>query len=231
MVDNASEAPSQRTAGDNGASAMRDLNDDFTRFQLKEYENISQAHFKTNEVLATFYRYFLLITAIPITTIGLALLNFSNDGISQEGRILAFLIFGVSAVLLSVIGAAVISYIEGLRLNAIVYAKVVNSIRDYFFKKPGAGLFGEPVLPTSIDKPSYDGFGASFLIYHVCAFMNSAYFGAGLLALMLDKSLSLENLKIEICQWAVAVAGFLSFMVVQIVVRRRLISDKIKKGF
>ena len=26
--------------------------DDFTQFQLKEYENISQAHFKTNEVLA-----------------------------------------------------------------------------------------------------------------------------------------------------------------------------------
>jgi hypothetical protein len=29
--------------------------DAFTQFQLKEYENISQAHFKTNEVLATFY--------------------------------------------------------------------------------------------------------------------------------------------------------------------------------
>ena len=35
--------------------------DDFTQFQLKEYENISQAHFKTNEVLATFYRYSKII--------------------------------------------------------------------------------------------------------------------------------------------------------------------------
>ncbi len=78
-----------------------DVSDAFSQFQLKEYENISQAHFKTIEVLATFYRYFLLITAISITTVGLALLNFSKDGISEEGRILAFLIFGVSAVLLS----------------------------------------------------------------------------------------------------------------------------------
>ena len=231
MADNASGTPSKGTTRENGAPPVGESADDFTQFQLKEYENISQAHFKTNEVLATFYRYFLLITAIPITTTGLALLNFSNDGINQEGRILAFVIFGVSAVLLSVIGAAVISYIEGLRLNAIVYAKVVNSIRGFFFRKPGADLFGEPVLPTSIDKPAYDGFGASFLIYHVCAFMNSAYFGGGLLALMLDKSSSLDNLKIENCQWIVAVVGFLSLMIIQIVVRRRLISDKSKKGY
>ena len=225
------KTPSKRTTRENGAPAMDELTDDFTQFQLKEYENISQAHFKTNEVLATFYRYFLLITAIPITTIGLALLNFSDGGISQEGRILAYLIFGVSAVLLSLIGAAVISYIEGLRLDAILYARTVNSIRKFFFGKPGAECFGEPVLPTSRDKPSYDGFGASFLIYHACAVMNSFYFGAGLLAFMLDKSSQLQNLKVESCQWVVAVVGLVSLMIIQIFVRRRLISDKGKKGF
>jgi len=109
--------------------------DDFTQFQLKEYENISQAHFKTNEVLATFYRYFLLITAIPITTIGIAVMNISDDAIGPETRELVQYIFGVSALLLSVVGAAVVSYIEGLRLDAILYARVVNSIRDYFFRK------------------------------------------------------------------------------------------------
>ena len=229
MVDDASETSSKTTTREIGTPAIGELIDDFTQFQLKEYENISQAHFKTNEVLATFYRYFLLITAIPITTIGLALLNFSNDGISDEGRILVYLLFGVSAILLSLIGAAVISYIEGLRLDAILYARVVNSIRDFFFRKPGADLFGGSVLPTSRDKPSYDGFGASFLMYHICAFMNSAYFGAGLLALILDKRPTLENLKIESSQWSVAIGGFSLLLIVQLFVRRRLISDKYKK--
>ena len=164
MVDDASETPSKITKRENGTPEIEELTDDFTKFQLREYENISQAHFKTNEVLATFYRYFFLITAIHITTIGLALLNFSNDGINQEGRILAYLLFGVSAVLLSLIGTAVISYIEGLRLDAILYARVVNSIRDFFFKKPSADVFGGSVLPTRRDMPSYDGFGASFLM-------------------------------------------------------------------
>lgn len=212
-------------------NSSEEMSDDFKRFQLKEYDNISQAYFKTNEVLATFYRYFLLIIAIPITTVGLALLNFSDAEIKQDGRILAFFIFGVSAIFLSVIGAAVILYIEKLRLNSVVYARTVNSIRDYFFKMPGADLFGEPVLPTNRDKPPFGGFGASLVLYHVCAFMNSAYFGAGILALFLDKSSSLENLNVELSQWGVAIAGFLLLMVFQVCVRGRLIADKTKKGY
>ena len=120
--------------------------DDFTQFQLKEYENISQAHFKTNEVLATFYRYYLLITAIPITTIGLALLRLSEGNILDESRIIAYYTFGISTVILSIVGAAVVTYIEGLRLDAILYARVVNSIRDYFFKLNTSNKFGPPIL-------------------------------------------------------------------------------------
>ena len=231
MGENASETPSKSTTDENGAPPVQDLSADFTQFQLKEYENISQAHFKTNEVLATFYRYFLLVTAIPITTVGLALLNFSDRGISPEGRILAYLIFGISAALLSSIGAAVIAYIEGLRLDAILYARTVNSIRKFFFEKPGGDCFGKPVLPTDRDKPSYDGFGASATIYHACAVMNAVYFGAGMLAFFVDKGPKLQDLRIECWQWGVAAGGFLVLMSIQIYLRRRLISDKKKKGY
>ena len=230
MAENPAETPSNDGARENGTPESGATGDDFTQFQLKEYENISQAHFKTNEVLATFYRYFLLITAIPITTIGLVILNFSSDGISQEGRILAYYLFGVSSVLLSVVGVAVISYIEGLRLDAILYARVVNSIRNFFFDKAGAELFGKAVLPTSKNVPTYGGVGASFIIYHACAFMNSAYFSAGLLALTLDKRASLENLKVESCHWIVAIGALALLMAVQIGIRFWLISAKSNKG-
>ena len=39
-------------------------------FQLREYENISTAHFKTNEMIVAFYRYYLLIMALPVTFLG-----------------------------------------------------------------------------------------------------------------------------------------------------------------
>ena len=204
--------------------------DDFTQFQLKEYENISQAHFKTNEVLATFYRYFLLITAIPITTIGLALINITQGGMNAEGRVLAYLIFGTSALLLSVVGAAVIAYIEGLRLDAILYARVVNSIRKYFFEKPGANAFGVSVLPTETNKPTYNGFGSSYIIYHACAIMNAVYFSAGVLSLSVDRSVPLVALQISDCQYVIVFVSFLGSMGVQILMRYLLISDKIRKG-
>jgi len=205
--------------------------DDFTQYQLKEYENISQAHFKTNEVLATFYRYFLLIAAIPITTIGIAVMNISDDGIGPETRVLGQYIFGISALLLSIVGAAVISYIEGLRLDAILYARVVNSIRDYFFKKPGNEEFGPSVLPRERNRPSYAGFGAGFIIYFACAIMNATYFSAGIVVLMTDRDAPLETLALSHAQLAGAVISFCAVMTVQAIVRCRLIADKASKGF
>lgn len=211
-------------------SKESDEADDFTQFQLKEYENISQAHFKTNEVLATFYRYFLLITAIPITAIGVAIMNLSGDVISNEGRYLAQVIFGVSTLLLSVVGAAVIAYIEGLRLDAILYARVVNSIRDYFFRLPAAEKFGEPVLPTNRNRPSYRVFGAGFIIYFACAAMNATYFGVGIFVLMLNHSTLLVDAKITCKQWIVSLLCFGFMLMAQGLVRQSLIAVKEKNG-
>lgn len=205
--------------------------DDFTQFQLKEYENISQAHFKTNEVLATFYRYFLLITAIPITTIGIAVINNSDGGMSSESRALVQYIFGISALLLSVVGAAVISYIEGLRLDAILYARVVNSIRDYFFKKKGNEEFGASVLPREQNRPKYDGFGAGFIMYFACAIMNATFFAAGVFVLTSGIITPLDSLEISNAQIGSTVISFITAMLAQAFIRSRLIKDKASKGF
>lgn len=229
-ADTSSDKPS---ASDPTAPTWENLDrmDDFTQFQLKEYENISQAHFKTNEVLATFYRYYLLITAIPVTTVGLALMRLSEGGIEDEGRILAYWVFGVSAVLLSIIGVAVVAYIEGLRLDAILYARVVNSIRRFFFEKPGSEVFGPPVLPRRIDKPTYDGFGASFLIYLAGSLLNSVIFSAGVLAIWIDHAVPLTSISLTGCQKLVAVLCVLGLVALQLIIRQVLINQKAKKGF
>lgn len=46
---------------------------DFSDFQIKEYENISQAHFKTNEMVSAFFRYYIIVMAIPISSVGAAI--------------------------------------------------------------------------------------------------------------------------------------------------------------
>jgi len=38
---------------------------DFNDFLLKEYDNIAQAHFNTKQTLTAFFRYYLLIIALP----------------------------------------------------------------------------------------------------------------------------------------------------------------------
>jgi hypothetical protein len=205
--------------------------DDFTQFQLKEYENISQAHFKTNEVLATFYRYFLLIAAIPLTAVGIAMVNLADNGIGDEGRLLGYVFFGVSTLLLSIVGAAVIGYIEGLRLDSILYARVVNSIRAYFFKLQKGDAFGTPVLPTERTKPSYDGFGAGFIMYFACAILNATYSAVGALALTLDHTTPLVNVELTSRQWGIIVGSFLVMFVIQIAIRQLLLMGKIQKGF
>lgn len=205
--------------------------DDFTQFQLKEYENISQAHFKTNEVLATFYRYFLLIAAIPLTAVGIAMINLADNGIGDEGRLLGYVFFGFSTLLLSIVGAAVIGYIEGLRLDSILYARVVNSIRAYFFTLQDGDTFAKSVLPTDKAKPSYDGFGAGFIMYFACATLNASYSAVGALALSLDHTTPLVNVGLTSRQWGITVGAFIFMFVVHIVIRQRLLAGKTQKGF
>lgn len=205
--------------------------DDFTQFQLKEYEKISQAHFKTNEVLATFYRYFLLVASIPLTAVGIAIVNLADNGISEEGRLLGYFFFGVSTLLLSLIGAAVIGYIEGLRLDSILYARVVNSIRAYFFTLQADDKFGPPVLPSDKTKPSYGGFGAGFIIYFACAFLNASYFAVGALVLSLDHTTPLVSVGLTCGQWAIAIGAFVTMFSVHIFIRWKLLVGKAQKGF
>ena len=49
---------------------MYKFNEEFNKFQLEEYKNISQAQFKTIETISIFFRHYLLIMSIPIIIAG-----------------------------------------------------------------------------------------------------------------------------------------------------------------
>jgi len=149
--------------------------DMFSQFQLKEYENISQAHFKTNEWISGFYRYYLTVMAISITVLTLGATKFPENeyaALLNSELVIAFLLG-----MLGIFGVGVLMYIEGLRLDAVLYARVVNSVRAHFFS---AGIRNthtlEPLLPIDRSTPSFKMSGAHLPIFVAAAMFNSFYF-------------------------------------------------------
>lgn len=108
----------------------------FDIFQLEEYKNISNAHFETNKQIGTFFRYFLLIASAP-TLIFVwfgkndGFLNDLLNGIDTHRNIF----IGFFLLVVSFIGLMSCFYLISLRLDSILYARAVNGIRGFFYRK------------------------------------------------------------------------------------------------
>ncbi len=145
---------------------------DFSDFQLKEYENISQAHFKTNEMMVAFFRYYLLIMALPITFLGTA---FATAEQSSKGALLYHWQIPIGAFLVTIsgLGFLLMCYLSGLRLEAALYARTVNGVRAYFMKDAPIGT--DHVLPIDINKPKLVKLGDHAFIVLSFALFNTLY--------------------------------------------------------
>ncbi|MDA1370240.1 MAG: hypothetical protein O2971_05715 [Proteobacteria bacterium] len=153
-------------------------------FMLKEYENISQAHFKTNESIAIFFRYYLLLMAIPIAFLGTSWEQVEAKDVVNMGSALAAMnaaIFGIFAVM----GLCVMYYVIGLRLDALLYARTVNGTRKYFAdrgKNSKDKIDDFLVLPTNMSSPKFTasngflGLVSSFTILDSCYAIAATFF-------------------------------------------------------
>ncbi|MCM8822909.1 MAG: hypothetical protein NC831_08955 [Candidatus Omnitrophica bacterium] len=156
---------------------------EFKEFLLSEYSNIAEAHFKSIESISAFFRYYLLIMSIPISSV--AVISQIGSDVDQLKSIINQYKLPISIILFSVvlIGVGVLCYIINLRLDCILYARAVNGIRKFFYDK-----FMEDInlklrwraLPQSPHIPFY--FEKSFFLPVVCVFgvMNSLYCFLGL---------------------------------------------------
>lgn len=128
-------------------------------FLITEYNNIAQAHFKTSETITTFFRYYLIIVALPVPICGILFrmepASFSSlDQIPTFGLLLASTI----CLAISVCGMCVAWYVTELRGDAILYARTVNGIRKHFYDLSGLKPKEEMsmrVLPRSIAVPRH----------------------------------------------------------------------------
>jgi hypothetical protein len=153
---------------------MADLSD----FLLSEYQNISQAHFKTNEMIATFFRYYVLVMTIPITVVVSAVS--AGDYVEKSGH-WSHLV-GVLFLMIAVIGHFIGRYISGLKYKAILYARTVNGVRKYFLDTAESKV--ESVLPTDPSKPSLTIQTDHRNIVLTFAILTASYFFVGVIFLV-----------------------------------------------
>src|SRR5437879_4621839 len=106
----------------------------FTKYLLSEYQNIAEAHFKTNEAISSFFKYYLTILAVPVSLIGLLIGLASREGllfVISSLRLPAFLL----CIAIAITGFLVLAHLINLRMDAVLYARVINGIRKYFYDR------------------------------------------------------------------------------------------------
>ena len=130
----------------------------FEDFLLAEYSNIANAHFKSIDTVSTFFRYYLFIIAIPIYAIFLGIQFSSNFNevltLLEKHKIL----IGTILLIFALGGLGLFIYIVNIRLDVILYARVINAVRKYFYDNSELNLITKlkmRVLPQSPFTPPY----------------------------------------------------------------------------
>lgn len=131
---------------------------EFREYLGTEYRHIAEAHFRTIEAISSFFRYYLLIMSLPITLLALSI------GISSQSEKILEAILGLgpllSAVLIVIsgVGFCVLIYIINLRMDAVLYARTINSIRKHFYDEPAMDINRKlrmRILPQTHSQPPY----------------------------------------------------------------------------
>lgn len=157
---------------------MYDFKEEFDAFQLEEYKNISQAHFKTIETISIFFRHYLLVMSIPIIGAGFFV------QVREPTKYFAqyYQIFASILIIIAAIGVCMLGYIIVLRMDGVLYARTVNGIRKYFYNKTNKdfeSIIKTKVLPYATTRPPYyepKFFGPVIACFSV---INATYFSFG----------------------------------------------------
>src|SRR5579864_2583154 len=105
----------------------------FSEFQKVEYEQIAAAHFKAIEAISFFFRYYLLVMSLP-ASIFAVLVGFVGRGpdVDKVSVLLIGLAFPVF-IAISAVGFCMMIYIINMKMDVVLYSRVVNSIRKFFY--------------------------------------------------------------------------------------------------
>lgn len=156
---------------------------DFADYQLKEYERIAEAHFKTADAISSFFRYYLIIMALPATAVALLSWHGEREPAIRVPAALSESSLGLVLIVVASVGYCLMLYLSNLRMDGLLYARTVNGIRKYFYDSSDAPISLKQrtrVLPQTPHAPPYFElryFGPVIITFLL---LDSAYFVAGL---------------------------------------------------
>lgn len=133
-----------------------DVDEAFQEFLKEEYRNIATAHFNAGTTINQFFQFYLLIIGIPVTGAGV-LARFGGQNF-DIANVLASPITSILAAAIALSGICMMAHLINIRLEALHYARAVNGIRKYFYKRAGIDLseeFSMRALPRTITQPRY----------------------------------------------------------------------------
>jgi uncharacterized HAD superfamily protein len=153
----------------------------FADFQKSEYDHIAEAHFKSIEAISVFFRYYLIVMSLPLPMLAVL---FGFVGRSENLEKAAISLLGLASpffIGVGIVGLCMAVYITNLKMDVVLYSRVVNSIRKYFYDIFDADYANKLLmrqLPQSAYYPAYrDGY-FGFVIFALAAF-NVLYVGFG----------------------------------------------------
>lgn len=130
---------------------------EFDEYLKEEYRHIAEAHFRTMEAISSFFRYYLLIMSLPVTLIAVLISLPQSDRILDVVNNFKPLFAGVFLII-SLVGFCVLLYSISLRMDAVLYARTINSIRKHFYDKPFEDINKRlriRILPQTSSQPAY----------------------------------------------------------------------------
>jgi len=151
----------------------------YEEFLRTEYNNIAAAHFNTGTAITRFFQFYLVIVSLPITLLGVTL-NVSQQTLDLDSIVgtRLGLLLAVFFLVIALVGFCMMVYVANLRLDALLYARVVNGIRRYFTDRSGLDLAEELVvraLPRSTQLPRYQNFAFFGPVILAFALFNGLY--------------------------------------------------------
>lgn len=184
-----------------------------------EYQNIAEAHFRTIEAISSFFRYYLLIMSAPIPILALYIsLSGQTQGILELLQNFKLLV-SILLFVISLAGFFVMLYVINLRMDAVLYARTVNSIRKRFFDSAKNVNFDTKirmrVLPQSQTQPDYYEPGYFLPVILAFAIFNVFYLIAavGILTFSFDKTTGSIELFTNFPWWLLTLIALIYMLV------------------
>jgi hypothetical protein len=173
-------------------------NKDLSDFMLAEYENIAKAFINAYDIGARWFKYYLIILAVPFSFIALFYHN-------NTDKLNLFNLPTSIAILIAGVGVAniFVSYIIiDIKLDSVLYARQVNGVRKYFVEMGIQNLQIESekqvksylVLPIDTNKPHFMRLDSDLFIQAVfMSLMNAVYFSGGFIQIDIIRRLYIGN--------------------------------------